>query len=49
MDRIFNYNQLVIEMPNLGRYDLYKYDYLTSRESECLTSVEIFWQEINLI
>jgi hypothetical protein len=37
---------LVVQPPNLKRYERYKYDYLTSRESEGTPTEEIFWREI---
>jgi len=49
IDRISNGNQIIIQTPNHDRYDSYKYGYLTSHESEQLSSAEIFLQEISAL
>jgi len=48
-DLITHGNQLVIKQPIQERYDLYKYNYLTSRESENKTSSEIFFEKISML
>jgi hypothetical protein len=42
-------NSIHILEPNRESYDQYKYTFLTSPDSENLTSAEIFWREINAI
>lgn len=48
LDEIAESNQIVIKEVNPGCYENYKYDFLTSHESEHETTQEIFWREINL-
>lgn len=48
VDQITDSSQIVVKMPDRERYDSYKYSYITSRESESLSSAEIFWREIDL-
>ena len=47
-DQITDSSQIIVKMPDLERYDSYKYSYITSPESESLSSAEIFWREIDL-
>lgn len=49
VDKITDGSQIIIQPPSRERYDSYKYNYLTSPESESTSSAEIFWQEINAI
>ena len=49
IDQIADAHQVNIQPLNYERYDMYKYSYLTSHESENLTSAEIFWLEINAL
>ena len=46
-DLITHGKQLIIKPPSVDRYDLYKYNFLTSYESENLISSEVFWEEIS--
>ena len=46
-DLITHGNQLIIKQPSKEHYDLYKYNFLTSYESENLISSEVFWEEIS--
>jgi len=46
-DLITHVDQIVIEQPNIERYNLYKYSFLTSYESENKKSNEIFWDEVS--
>ena len=46
-DLITHGKQLIFKPPSMDRYDLYKYNFLTSYESENELSSEIFWEEIN--
>jgi hypothetical protein len=47
IDKISKMTQIQILNPNKTNYENYKYNYLTSIESENLTSEEIFFYEIN--
>jgi hypothetical protein len=47
IDRITQSDQILIKDINLGCYENYKYDFLTTHETEDTTSREIFWQAIN--
>lgn len=49
VDQITDGSQIIIQPPSRERYDSYKYNYLTSHESENSSSAEIFWCEINAI
>lgn len=49
VDKITNSSQVVIQPPSCERYDSYKYNYLTSPESESMSSAEIFWREVSAI
>jgi hypothetical protein len=49
VDKITDGNQITIQPPSRERYDSYKYNYLTSPESESMSSADIFWREINAI
>jgi len=46
IDEIFQGDQIVIREVNLKSYDNYKYNYLTTHESENITTQEIFLREI---
>jgi len=47
IDQLNQGDQIPIGSINLARYESYKYNYLTTRESEHTTTQEIFWNEIN--
>lgn len=47
VDEITQGKQLVIKEVALNRYEDYKYNFLTTHESEHTTTQEIFWREIN--
>ncbi len=47
IDEVVKGNQINIQSPNQDRYELYKYTYLTSLESENLSSAEIFHSNID--
>lgn len=47
VDEITHSDQIVIGDVNRGRYEEYKYNYLTTHTSEHSTTREIFWREIN--
>jgi hypothetical protein len=47
IDEITDGSQVIIKLPNQELYESYKYNYLTSQESENKISAEIFWSEIN--
>lgn len=49
VDQITDGSQIIIQPASRERYDSYKYNYLTSHESENASSAEIFWREINAI
>lgn len=49
IDKVTDGRQIVISTPNREVYDSYKFEYLTSHESENKTSAEIFWHEINAL
>ena len=46
VDQITDGSQVEVPIPNRDRYYAYKYDFLTSQESENISSAEIFWREI---
>jgi hypothetical protein len=46
IDKITGHEQIEIKMVNQTRYDNYKYDFLTSPESEQMPTQEIFWRQI---
>jgi hypothetical protein len=46
IDEITNHEQIEIKKVNQARYENYKYDYLTSPDSEQLTTQEVFWRQI---
>ena len=48
-DLITHGSQVIIEPPSFEHYDSYKYNYLTSYESENTSSAQIFWDEINAL
>lgn len=48
IDEITQSDQIVIRDVNKRRYEEYKYNYLTTRETERTTGQEIFWHEINV-
>lgn len=47
VDEVIRGEQVVIRDVKIERYEAYKYDFLTSRESEHTTTEEILWREIN--
>jgi hypothetical protein len=47
LDQITDGQQVKIMPPNKKCYNSYKYRFLTSHDSETMTSAEIFWSEIN--
>ncbi len=47
VDEIAHGDQIVIRDVNRGRYEEYKYGYLTTHASEHSTTQKIFWSEIN--
>ena len=47
LDLITHDNQLIIRQPNMNCYDSFKYNFLTSHESDNLISSEIFWDEVS--
>ena len=47
IDALSSARQAEVKPANLNRYERYKYDYLTSRQSENTSTQEIFWREIN--
>ncbi len=49
IDKLTDIKNINIKKPSKKYYDLYKYRFLTSKESENLTSSEIFWREISKI
>ncbi len=49
IDQITDGSQVIIKPPDRERYDSYKYNYLTSTESENFSSAEIFWCEISTL
>jgi hypothetical protein len=46
IDKITGHEQIEIKKLDQARYENYKYDFLTSPESEQLTTQEIFWRQI---
>ena len=48
-DLVTHGSQVIIEPPSFENYDSYKYNYLTSYESENASSAQIFWDEINAL
>ena len=46
IDTIIQGDQILIKDVNLGCYENYKYDFLTTHETEQTTSREIFWHAI---
>jgi hypothetical protein len=46
IDKITGHEQIEIRKVDQTRYENYKYDFLTSPESEQLTTQEIFWRQI---
>jgi len=48
IDVITKSDQIMIGDVNLERYERYKYDFLTTRESENTTTQDIIWNEINV-
>ena len=48
-DLVTHGSQVIIEPPIFENYDSYKYNYLTSYESENTSSAQIFWDEINAL
>ena len=48
-DLVTHGSQVIIEPPSFENYDSYKYNYLTSYESENASSAQIFWEEINAL
>lgn len=49
IDEIAQADQIVLGEINARRYEAYKYDFLTSPESEHETTQEIFWREISAV
>jgi hypothetical protein len=49
IDNITNSSNIMISDPDRKQYNSYKYNYLTSQESERFFSFDIFWQEISLL
>lgn len=47
IDEVTQGDQIAIGGVSVERYDNYKYDFLTTHESEHTTTQEIFWREIN--
>jgi hypothetical protein len=47
IDEISDGHAVAVERVNLACYERYKYDFLTSRQSENASTQEIFWQEIH--
>lgn len=47
IDKITQGSQILIKNVNLIHYETYKYNFITTRESEHTTTQEIFWREIN--
>jgi hypothetical protein len=47
IDEITQGDQIAIKEVNPKRYENYKYGFLTTQESEHITTQEIFWREIN--
>jgi len=47
VDQISSARQVAVRRVNLRRYERYKYDFLTSRQSEDMPTQEIFWREIS--
>lgn len=47
VDEVSSARQVAVRKINRGSYERYKYDFLTSRQSEHMTTQEIFWNEIN--
>lgn len=48
IDAVVQGKQIVINSPNLSCYQNYKYDFITTPESENFLGKEIFWREINV-
>ena len=46
IDAVSNARQVAVRRVNLQRYERYKYDFLTSQQSENMPTQEIFWREI---
>ena len=46
IDEVSSARQVAVKRVNLRRYERYKYDFLTSRQSENMPTQEIFWREI---
>jgi hypothetical protein len=49
IDKISDGRQIILQPIIQECYDTYKYNYLTSLESESMSSAEIFWREINAV
>jgi hypothetical protein len=49
IDEVTNEDHVAISSIIPERYESYKYNYLTTRDSEHTTSQEIFWREINAL
>lgn len=47
IDEVTDGNQIAIGITNLDRYEKYKYDFLTTLESECTTTQQIFLRELS--
>lgn len=46
-DKILNGNEVIIQSPDIEKYNLYKYNFLTSYQAENKASAQIFWDEIS--
>jgi pantothenate kinase len=46
IDEITGHEQIEIRKVDQARYENYRYDFLTSPESEQMSTQEIFWHEI---
>ena len=49
IDRIADVSQIIIRPPNVERYECYKYDFLTTHESENTSTREIFFRELSTL
>jgi hypothetical protein len=49
IDAVSGAARTAVRQVNLKRYERYKYDFLTSRQSENTSTQEIFWREINAL
>lgn len=49
IDKITRGKQIIIKDVNVNRYENYKYDFLTTHESEHTTSQEMLWRELSAV